>query len=116
VLNARVVKIPADDLAGVVDAVCNNAVSIDIGAACTWWNEGSVNAIAVQEGLRVAVTVVVIPNDFTRIVDGEGSNTWPAGRRRIVGKGGVGSGPTRATCRGEKLPAPRCLAIPAIWC
>ena len=95
-LNARVVKIPADDLAGIVGAVCNDAVSIDIGAAGTWNGEGSVNAVAVQEPLRVAVAVVVIPDDLARIVDSEGSDTWPAGRRRIVGKGGVGAVGTAA--------------------
>ena len=95
-LNARVVKIPADNLAGVVDAGCNDAVSIDIGAARTWRDEGSVNAVAVQEGLRVAVAVVVIADDLARIVDGEGSNARPAARRRIVGEVGVGAVGTAA--------------------
>jgi hypothetical protein len=67
VLNARAVKIRADDLAGVVDASCNG-----VGAASAWNGEGSESAIAVQKTLVVAVGVAVIPDDLARIVDAKG--------------------------------------------
>jgi hypothetical protein len=79
---------------------------------CRWSRrgEGSVNAVTVQEGLRVAVAVVVIPDDLARIVDGEGSDAWPADRRGIVGEVGVGA--VAAAAVKEALPTAACDVIP----